>query len=208
MVAYQRDLRNYACPIQKGVWHSDRHKGWAGGLKDLKLCVCVCTVCVCACACVCACVCVCLWVTVCGTMKHSWCNSIDTWRYICIVVVLLTAYCTVRNDDSFVFQNIDFEVEVQPNEKQAKELVVRVIDRDLGMVGLCPCHCLSVCLSFSISVFNRDLGMVGLCLPVTASVSVFLSFSVSVFLPICLFFQMAGMLQRDYLLLHHWSTIV
>ena len=96
-------------------------------------------------------------------MKHSWCNSIDTWQYICIVVVLLTAYCTLKNDDSFVFQNIDFEIEVQPNEKQAKELVVRVIDRDLGMVGL--------------------------CLPVTASVSVFLSFSVCVFLPICLFFR-------------------
>ena len=58
----------------------------------------------------------------------------------------------MRNDDSFVFQNIDFEVEVQPNEKQTKELVVRVIDRDLGMVGLCLLPLL-VCLPFFLSVF-------------------------------------------------------
>ena len=119
-------------------------------------------------------------------MKHSLCNSIDTWQYICIVFVLLTAYCTLKNDDSFVFQNIDFEIEVQPNEKQAKELVVRVIDRDLGMVGLCPCHCLTDCLcslSFSISVSTEIWAWwvsVSLSLPVCPS------FFLSVFLSSCL----------------------
>ena len=152
MVAYQRDLRNYACPIQKGVWHSDRHKGWAGGLKDLKLCVCVCVCvyCVCVCVRVCVCVCVCVFVSNC-MWHHETFLVQEHWHLAIHLYCCCIAYCLLHCEEWWLLCVSEYwfwSWGATKWETSQRACCTSHRQRSGHGGSLSPCHCQCVRLSF------------------------------------------------------------